>query len=395
MALRESCKLAHICSFNSQESEKSTASKELAGRMEYLQIKDRNFVQSPETTSTTSSSGGNVMSRFELQRSKLNAFLQECQIQALGSPWLEWARASQRTRQRYVQRTSEIISSVLKVVYPDDPGYLWNEPQTSTTVSKILGDKTVCPPSDRSYLEALAEAYSDVKAWDTRKQVSSIMAGIASYKALLAFIPGLTPYRYTQAKLHRLQHGRTVPVPKKEAPRLRIDRRQLDHFLSFITSPHLVQDLPFGVKNLKLSNGQSIAVPNVIRTLIPQRIVRQYKQYCSDTNFSPFSERTMTRILSECSASVRKSLQGLDYFAAEGARALDDLSTVLEQALENGARKERVQGLQEALKAGKLYLKGDSKVIHFFLYLKTLEGTSIYLFLHPLFGFFWERVMSK
>lgn len=95
----------------------------------------------------------------------------------------------------------------------------------------------------------------------------------------------------------------------------------------------------------------------------------------------------MTRILSECSASVRKSLQGLDYFAAEGARAFNDLSAVLEQALENGARKERVQGLQEALKAGKLYLKGDFKVIHFFLYLETLESTSICLFLHPLLGF--------
>lgn len=74
--------------------------------MECLQIEDRRFVQSPETTVTTSSSVGNVMSGFELQRSKLNAFLEECQIQALGSPWLEWAQASQRTRQRYVQRTS-------------------------------------------------------------------------------------------------------------------------------------------------------------------------------------------------------------------------------------------------------------------------------------------------
>ena len=74
----------------------------------------------------------------------------------------------------------------------------------------------------------------------------------------------------------------------------------------------------------------------------------------------------MTRILSECSASVRKSLQGLDYFAAEGARAFDYLSLVLEQAVEVGASKERVQGLQEALKAGKLYLKGDFKVIVFF-----------------------------
>ena len=35
--------------------------------------------------------------------------------------------------------------------------------------------------------------------------------------------------------------------------------------------------------------------------------------------------------------------------------------------MEIGASKERVQGLQEALKAGKLYLKGDFKVIFFFL----------------------------
>lgn len=98
-----------------------------------------------------------------------------------------------------MQRTSEIISSVLEVVYPDDPGYLWTELQTSTTVNKILGDETVWPPSDRSYLATLAEAYN-VKAWDTRKQVSSIMVGIASYKALLAFIPGLTPYRFLYLK---------------------------------------------------------------------------------------------------------------------------------------------------------------------------------------------------
>ena len=76
----------------------------------------------------------------------------------------------------------------------------------------------------------------------------------------------------------------------------------------------------------------------------------------------------MRRILSECSAFVRKSLQGLDYFAAEGARAFDDLSLVLEQAVEVGASKERVQGLQEALKVGKLYLKGDFKFFFFFFF---------------------------
>ncbi|CAH3171398.1 unnamed protein product, partial [Porites evermanni] len=59
--------------------------------------------------------------------------------------------------------------------------------------------------------------------------------------------------------------------------------------------------------------------------MIPQRIVRQYTQYCEETGFKRFSQSTMLRILSQCSASVRKSLQGLDYYAADGTRAFDDL----------------------------------------------------------------------
>ena len=333
--------------------------------MEYLQIEEQNFLQTSETTSVTSSSVENSESElkssvengahgFDLKRLKLNAFLEEFQIQALGRPWLEWAQASERTRRRYVQKSSEVISSVLKVVYPEDPAQLRTELQTSTTVGKMLDADTAFHPSDRNFLEALAEAYKSSKAWDTRRQVLSVMAGIASYKAIATFIPGLTPHRYTMANLHRLHHGRAVPVPRKNVPRIRIDRKQLDHFLSFITSPHLVQDLPFGEKKLTLSTDHCIAVPNVLRTLIPQRIIQQYKQYCSETNFTPFSETTMSRILSECSASVRKSLQGLVYFAADGARAFDDLSAILEQALEKGASKEKVVVLQEALKAGKL-----------------------------------------
>ena len=178
------------------------------------------------------------------------------------------------------------------MVYPEDPAQLWTEfeLQTSTTVGKMLHADTAFHPSDRNYLEALAVAH---KAWDTRRQVLSVMAGIANYKAIATFIPGLTPYRYTMANLHRLHHGRAVPVPRKNVPRIRIDRKQLNHFLSFITSPHFVQDLPFGEKKLTLSTGHCIAVPNVMRTLIPQRIIQQYKQYCSETNFTPFSETTM------------------------------------------------------------------------------------------------------
>ena len=35
----------------------------------------------------------------------------------------------------------------------------------------------------------------------------------------------------------------------------------------------------------------------------------------------------MLRVLAECKASACKSLQGLDYFAAEGSRAFEDLES--------------------------------------------------------------------
>ena len=89
----------------------------------------------------------------------------------------------------------------------------------------------------------------------------------------------------------------------------------------------------------------------------------QYMQYCSETNFKPFSHSTMLRILTECSALVRKSLEGLDYFAAEGARAFDDLASIVEDISSLRADgREWARRIKDSLKAGKLYLKSDFKV---------------------------------
>lgn len=141
---------------------------------------------------------------------------------------------------------------------------------------------------------------------------------------------------------------------------MKVDDAQLDHFLSFVTSPHVIQDLPFGLRLLHLSNGKVLETPNVIRTMIPQRIVEQYRQYCSEYNFTPFSNSTMLRILSCCSASVRKSLHGLDYFTAEGAKAIDNLITIVEKV--GGQDKEWKLECIKSLKEGKHYLKTDFKV---------------------------------
>lgn len=103
------------------------------------------------------------------------------------------------------------------------------------------------PQTEKLYLEALAKAYNNALSWDTQRLVLSIMSGVASYNVISMYIPGLTKYRYTVAYLHRLQFGRGgAPAPKQPTTSIRIDIKQLNRFISFITGPHLAQHLPFG-----------------------------------------------------------------------------------------------------------------------------------------------------
>ena len=190
------------------------------------------------------------------------------------------------------------------------------------------------------------------------------MADLVLVREIKKFIPGLTDYRVKEARLHILKYGRGAPVPLKKSPRMRVNENQLDHFLTFITSSHVVQDLPFGQRYLNLENGQVLETPNVIRAMIPQRIIEQYTQFCKECDMKPLSPATILRSLCVCAATVRKSLhRGLDYIAADGPKGFDDLA-----ALAAKLKDKRVCGgqwfsfCQEALKAGKQYIKVEYKV---------------------------------
>ena len=69
----------------------------------------------------------------------------------------------------------------------------------------------------------------------------------------------------------------------------------------------------------------------------------------------------MLRILDACKATVRKYLQGLDYIAAEGAKAFDDLVNVINK-LEGAKGVEWSSDYKHMLKKVKQYLKSDYKV---------------------------------
>ena len=129
---------------------------------------------------------------------------------------------------------------------------------------------------NRSILKPLAESYHQAETWHAKRQILAVMVDLASFKLMQMFIPTLLEYKFKVARLHIPLHGRGAPVPRNRSPRMRVNERVLGHFLTFITSSHIIQDLPFGEKHLKLSCGTIIETPNVIRSIIPSRIIEQY-----------------------------------------------------------------------------------------------------------------------
>lgn len=107
-----------------------------------------------------------------------------------------------------------------------------------------------------------------------------------SVLSLQQYIPDITPYRYAIAKQHALLHDRGCPLPKPMQKRMRAPPEMVDHFISCITSQHIIQELPFGQKTLALSSGKVFIVPYVIRNMIPERIVQQYQAYCKESNIT-------------------------------------------------------------------------------------------------------------
>ncbi|KAK3735996.1 hypothetical protein QZH41_018256, partial [Actinostola sp. cb2023] len=92
-------------------------------------------------------------------------------------------------------------------------------------------------------------------------------------------------------------------------------------------------------------------------------LVSQYQQYCRESGFTPFGRTTMLSILNACSATVRKSLQGLDYIATEGSKAFDNLCLVVRRLQESGVMsRELADNWTSSLKNSKQYIKCDYKV---------------------------------
>ena len=60
----------------------------------------------------------------------------------------------------------------------------------------------------------------------------------------------MTYFKYKKAKQQNVGSGK--PVKNIQYGRVKFDENQLEHFVDFKTSGHIVKDLPFGEKKMPL-----------------------------------------------------------------------------------------------------------------------------------------------
>jgi hypothetical protein len=274
-----------------------------------------------------------------------------------------WTDATPKTTKYYVSKMEEIVSTALEIVAPNDAGLLWRALKDSPGINLRYNETT----ADSSLLYAMVESYNQATHSSTRKNILSVIADKLSFRDLEKLIPGISRHHFTAARRHAAQFGASslsIQIGSQSTIlRQRIDPNQVEHFIEFITSKNIIQDLPFGRRKLRLSSGEEIDIPNVIRLLIPSRLIDQYLRVCQETNFHPLGKRTLFKIISEsCGASVRKCLRGLDNFLAEGTKAFDELKAIVDKIPRDQLSDKQATELKEALVDSKQYLKGDYNV---------------------------------
>ena len=119
---------------------------------------------------------------------------------------------------------------------------------------------------------------------------------------------GCSLYKVKQAwRLCRTSDGLVLPETKKHN-RNKLDLNKAEHFLDFIFSSGILQDIAYGVTSIKYDNGEEQKIAHAVLTAKFSHAITMYKESCNEVGYSPLSDWSLFRILSAIKPSQRKCL---------------------------------------------------------------------------------------
>ena len=177
----------------------------------------------------------------------------------------------------YCTRFAEIFHSIVSSVFPYSVEEILDSIMSKPEAGGVSKTQSSIPEGT---FGPLLQAYKDAETCRHRCQFLSFLTQTMSYKETHSKI-------YT-AKNHAKLVGLPITVP---VTRQKMDPIKLDKFLVFITSEHIVHDLPFGERKIRLSDGT--VMPNVVHSMGASDVIHQYKSFCAENKITPLSKTTL------------------------------------------------------------------------------------------------------
>ena len=122
-------------------------------------------------------------------------------------------------------------------------------------------------------------AYRECINRATKTQILSLISDKFSQSELQELVPEISLRQIKNARKHAEIVDRGEITTKEPIHRCRLDMKKVKGFIDFISRSTFLQDVVFGTKVLKLSSGESIVIPALVRTItatdytfIPRRV---------------------------------------------------------------------------------------------------------------------------
>ena len=82
----------------------------------------------------------------------------------------------------------------------------------------------------------------------------------------------------------------------------------MEHFIEFVFSSGLIQDVAYGVTKLKFDSGDEQTIPHAVLTAKYSHVIAFYLQFCKDMGYDALSESSFWRIVRALKPSQRRNL---------------------------------------------------------------------------------------
>ena len=157
------------------------------------------------------------------------------------------------------KKAEQAIEGVLESIAPGNASWLYQQ---------VMQRRTRLQAAEGIVEATLVILYEEAGYWYTRQQILSLFVTDYTKNELLALIPGLSKWTINEARKHAFQTKPGKPIDPPRITRCRLDAVKVDHFLDFSSSPSFLQDVAYDTRTFKLESGQSLEIPNMVRTVL-------------------------------------------------------------------------------------------------------------------------------